>query len=659
MNILVVYPYIPYPLDRGTFQRNFHLLRELAQVHTVDLIALSENGERLDQSPVFESFCREVTFITFCHPAWQKLIPERLFQLTPSTLRHWESPELADTIRDRLSRRSYELVHVCDIVMAQYFLREHEHIPLSIDRSRVDLQFQLQQTAFNAKSWKDKLLAWENMAKLWIYEKKIARRCQLQVLCGPDDETFVRKHISRRVPVEVVANGVDLDFFKALPAGNELSNTPAMLFCGAMDYTPNVDALRWYFAEIHDQVRQALPELHIWIVGKSPTDEVMSYGQLGGVTVTGSVEDVRPYYRRSWLQMVPLRIGGGTRLKIVESLAIGTPVVSTTIGAQGLGLQHDKHALLADSAEEFAGQIIRLCRDAGLRQNLRSNGIEAANERFGWTNIGRRLAFACQRLSSPKPDRTWIMDVPFDRITMAQTLDRIGQMIDSGAPHYLATANVDFLVQSRTDRDLRRILHKAHCVVCDGTPLVWLSHLLGHAIPERVAGSDLVPQLLARAETAGWSVFFLGGQEEVLDQAVSNVKREHPKLRVAGSYSPPFAPFEKMDHKDICSRIREARPDIVLVSFGCPKQEKWIAHNYNAAGASVCIGVGATIDFLAGTVKRAPRWMQVAGLEWVFRLAQEPRRLAKRYLKDVIYFCWGSLLELARRPQSSTTTSHP
>lgn len=653
MNILVIYPYIPFPLDRGTYQRTFNLLRELAREHTVDLIALSENGERLDQRHVFEAFCRDVRFVPFAHPSWPKLIPDRLFNRTPSTIRHWKLPQLAEAIRDQLARSTYDMVHVCDIVLAQYFLDEHKDIPLSIDRSRVDLQFQLQQTAFNTPSLRDKTLAWENMAKLWLYEKRVAKRSQLQVLCGPDDEIFVRRHISKQVPVKVVANGVDLDFFKAGIRPETPTAQPSMLFCGAMDYTPNVDALRWYFAEIHERILKLVPDLQVYIVGKSPLPEVQAYGELQGVTVTGSVDDVRPYYRKAWMQIVPLRIGGGTRLKIVESLAIGTPVVSTNVGAQGLELTHGANVLLADTAEDFADQTVRALKNSPLRQHLRQNGIAIANERFGWKEIGAKLSAEYRRLRPASHRRIELLDVPFDTVTMTETLDRVDSMIESRKPHYIATANVDFCVQSKTDLELHTILKKADLVVCDGTPLVLLSRLLGRALPERVAGSDLVPRLLAKAEQMGWSVFFLGGQEQVLKKAVQNVRLKHRKLRIAGAYSPPFAPLDQMPNEAICARIREAKPDVLLVSFGCPKQEKWISRNYEAAGVPVCIGVGATIDFLAGSMRRAPRWMQVIGAEWLFRLAQEPRRLLKRYATDFVVFGVAAVRELFKQTQPS------
>ena len=236
-----------------------------------------------------------------------------------------------------------------------------------------------------------------------------------------------------------------------------------------------------------------------------------------------------------------------------------------------------------------------------------------------------------------------LLGIPFDLVTTADTLRLFGQMIDSRRPHYAATANVDFCVQALGDMELRRILAHADLVVCDGQPLVWASRFLGNPIPERVAGSDIVPQLLAEAEQRGWRVFFLGGTTESVARAADNARAKHPWLQLVGSYSPPFEHLIEMDHADIARRVREARPDILLVAFGCPKQEKWIGMHFRDAGVPVSIGVGATIDFIAGSVKRAPSWMRRTGLEWVFRLLQEPRRLFRRYALGLRVFGFGML----------------
>lgn len=241
-----------------------------------------------------------------------------------------------------------------------------------------------------------------------------------------------------------------------------------------------------------------------------------------------------------------------------------------------------------------------------------------------------------------------ILGVPFDNVTTAETVAMVERMVRSGLPHYLATANVDFLVQALHDVELRRILFDAHLVLCDGTPLVWASRWLGNPLPERVAGSDLVPLLVKIAAERGYRVYFLGGASEATAKAIERLRKQYPALVIAGAYSPPFSALLDMDHEEIRRRVAAARPDMLFVSFGCPKQEKWIAMHYRALGVPVCIGVGGTIDFLAGRLARAPRWMQQTGTEWVFRLVQEPRRLLKRYAKDLWYFGGALLLQWFR-----------
>ncbi|HEY3861971.1 MAG TPA: WecB/TagA/CpsF family glycosyltransferase [Verrucomicrobiae bacterium] len=244
-----------------------------------------------------------------------------------------------------------------------------------------------------------------------------------------------------------------------------------------------------------------------------------------------------------------------------------------------------------------------------------------------------------QRLVPSQPPIA-ILGVPFDNVTAGEALTAIEQMVASRQPHYLVTANVDFLVQAQTDVELRRILTDAHLVLCDGTPLLWASRLLGNRLPERVAGSDLAPVLLKVAAQKKYRVFLLGASPDSVEEAAARLKRGEPSLELAGYYSPPFSGLLEMDHEEIKRRVREAQPDILFVAFGCPKAEKWMAMHYRELGVPVVAGVGATIDFLAGRVKRAPEWMRHAGLEWVFRLACEPRRLFRRYMKDLWVFGW-------------------
>jgi N-acetylglucosaminyldiphosphoundecaprenol N-acetyl-beta-D-mannosaminyltransferase len=252
-----------------------------------------------------------------------------------------------------------------------------------------------------------------------------------------------------------------------------------------------------------------------------------------------------------------------------------------------------------------------------------------------------------------------LLGVPFENITQAEAVARVDAMIASRRSHYVVTANVDFLVQARHDVELRRILLAADLVLCDGTPLVWASRWLGNPLPERVAGADVTPLLIEAAARNGHRLFLLGAQDGVAAAAAERLKEQHPALVIAGHYSPPFGQLLAMDFTEIARRVRAVHPDLVLVSFGCPKQEKWIAKHYQQLGVPVMIGVGATLDFIAGRIKRAPVLMQRTGTECFYRLAQEPRRLFGRYAGDFMHFvpaitrqCLS--LHARRRPTTST-----
>ena len=228
---------------------------------------------------------------------------------------------------------------------------------------------------------------------------------------------------------------------------------------------------------------------------------------------------------------------------------------------------------------------------------------------------------------------------------MTETLAQIDRLIAERKPAYLVTANLDFAAQASEDVELQRILVEAEMVLCDGTPLVWASRLTGKPLRERVAGSDLVPKLAAHAEKKAYRIFLLGGELSSLQGAAENLMRNFPALPAVQYYSPPFAPLHEFDNQQIVDEIRKASPDILLVAFGCPKQEKWIYMHYRKLGVPCCIGIGATVDFLAGKVSRAPAWVARTGLEWVYRMLQEPRRLAGRYIKDVLFLLRQTLRE--------------
>lgn len=230
--------------------------------------------------------------------------------------------------------------------------------------------------------------------------------------------------------------------------------------------------------------------------------------------------------------------------------------------------------------------------------------------------------------------------VDFDNVTMQDAVAAIIRMAQKSAtPRVVCTANLDHLATIRRDDEFRAIYENADFVVADGMPLVWLSRLSGTRLRQRVAGSDLFWELGRASDATGLRLFFLGGQPGAVNEAADVLRREFSAAQIVGTYCPPMGTLDDPEEDErICNAILSADPDVLLVGLGSPKQEKWIAAHKERLCVPVSIGVGASFDMAAGRVRRAPLWVQRAGLEWVFRLIQEPRRLWRRYFgKDLPY----------------------
>jgi len=235
-----------------------------------------------------------------------------------------------------------------------------------------------------------------------------------------------------------------------------------------------------------------------------------------------------------------------------------------------------------------------------------------------------------------------LFGIEIDALPMQDAVQRLRQWIDGDGLtcRLVVTPNVDHMVLLRENQDFLTAYLDADLILADGHPIVWASRLLGRPLPERVPGSELVPELFA-SYTQGEQlrVFLLGAAEGVAARAADNIHRCWTNVAIVGVYSPPIG-FEKsqLETEEILGRITLCQPDVLVVGLGAPKQEIWVHRNRHQIAAKVALCVGATIDFLAGEKKRAPVWMQKSGIEWLHRLLSEPKRLALRYAKDAWMF---------------------
>lgn len=236
--------------------------------------------------------------------------------------------------------------------------------------------------------------------------------------------------------------------------------------------------------------------------------------------------------------------------------------------------------------------------------------------------------------------------VPIHPVDMPAALARVDDFIRTRAPHYNIAINAAKVVEFQDDEALRSAIREAHLLTADGQAVVWAARLLGQSVPARVAGTDLMQALLAHAARRGYSVYLLGATDAVVGACVEKAQKDHPGLRIAG-YRNGY--FRREEEADVVAAIRAAKPDILFLGFGTPAKEYFMHRHYRALDVPFVMGVGGSFDVYAGLVARAPQWMQRAGLEWAFRLAQEPRRMWKRYLVGNSRFAWIIARELLAR----------
>jgi N-acetylglucosaminyldiphosphoundecaprenol N-acetyl-beta-D-mannosaminyltransferase len=251
------------------------------------------------------------------------------------------------------------------------------------------------------------------------------------------------------------------------------------------------------------------------------------------------------------------------------------------------------------------------------------------------------------------PPRVDVLGVQVSALDMDHTLDVLDHWITTGRHQYVCVTGVHGVMESRRDETLRAVHNNAGLVTPDGMPLVWWAKTRGYSHVRRVYGPDLLLACCERSLTAAYRHFFYGGGDGVADLLARRLTKRFPGLAIAGTYTPPFRPLAPEEDADVVRRINESGADIVWVGLSTPKQEFWMADHLGRIEAPVMIGVGAAFDFHAGLKRQAPLWMQHSGLEWLFRLATEPRRLWKRYLANNPAFVWLALEELWRAARAA------
>lgn len=501
-----------------------------------------------------------------------------------------------------------------------------------------------------------------------FFEKYALRSADLVIANSEAGRSFV---ISRGVASDqtrVIYNGIDPTRFKPVrtaKAVHQELGVPENAFVIGM--VARLEALKdpFTFLKAAKRIYDRFPHTWFVLVGDGPLLELLRHQivELGihhRFVLTGRRSDIADLMNMMHVVVLTSMQVEGCSNALLEAMALGKAVIATRVGGNLELITHDLNGLLISPqrSQELADAILRLSHDSSLRARLGQHAQSTMKTRFSqsamvtaYETMYRELLMdshdkslqtasqVMQNSKGPSPfRRSNVLGCPVDQMTLDDCVAHFAQIITQKKRCHIVVVNAAKIVKARIDKELQEILHEADLIGADGVPVVWASKLLGQPLPGRVNGTDLMNRLFAVSAKKGFRVYLLGARQQVIDNAVSNVKQHYPNLNIVG-YRNGY--FNSPEEEDVAvQQINAAQPDILLLGMGTPMKEKWVRRHKTGLDVPVIHGVGGSFDIVGGLTKRAPTWMQKSGLEWLYRLLQEPRRMWKRYLVTNSVFVW-------------------
>lgn len=384
------------PLDAGGKIRSFNILKELAKKHDTTLFVFIGDGTEKEHRQLEQYFSKvicEPIEIPGARGAGEALnYAANLLTLQPYSMAKYNRPNVKRALAALLRREKFDVL-VCDYLFTAGAIPWDVPCPKVVFTHNVEEQIWRRHFEVTRNPvWK--AVSWREYRCTGRAERKYLNMADEVLAVSQNDSDHFAKYLDSR-KLTVIPTGVDVDYFHP---GNEPEEPESLVFTGSMDWMPNEDAIHYFCAAIFPLVKRHLPKTQLYVVGRKPSDRLKSVGAAdASVHITGAVEDIRPYVRRAPVYVVPLRIGGGTRIKIFEAMAMGKAIVSTTIGAEGLPVEHGRNILLADKPESFAAEIIWLLSNPERRQEMGSEARRLVEFTYGWATAAKRFDQVLER----------------------------------------------------------------------------------------------------------------------------------------------------------------------------------------------------------------------------------------------------------------------
>ena len=387
-----------YPADTGGKIRSYNILRQLAGDHEVSYLCLTDETPSPEALDHLRSFCKYVDYIPFkperkFSPEFYLAVFRNLFSLRPYVINKYKNSRITDEIKKRVAAGEVDIL-LCDFLEMSVNLADITGVPMVLFQHNVETEiwrrhFETSENPLN------KGYLYIDYQRFFKYEK---------MACGWFDDVLVVSESDGRLLREkynvkhttIIPTGVDTEYFKPNP---DLIEPKTIAFVGSMDWLPNQDAVDYFIGDIYPKIKAKAADVRFYIVGRRPPEKIMNLArQDSSITVTGTVDDIRPYVDKARVYIVPIRIGGGTRIKIYEALAQKKAIISTAIGAEGLPLEDGKHIIIADDPDRFADAVLRLLDDDDLNTRIGENGYSLVNEKYSWEKVAGNISRALQEV---------------------------------------------------------------------------------------------------------------------------------------------------------------------------------------------------------------------------------------------------------------------
>jgi polysaccharide biosynthesis protein PslH len=401
MKLLFLTPQLPYPPRQGTTLRNYHLIRRLAKTHTIHLFSFLAPGESLRADSPLHHLCQRIEMLPQPVRSLQRRALDALTSPLPDMALRLATPEAQATIQRMVDEEDYTIVQAEGIEMASYAMSLRQDnaaqaLPTFVFDDH-NAEYLLQQRAafvdlLRPQRWVAALYSLIQWQKLRRYERTICRSADAVLVVSEPDRQALQRLAADVDPI-VISNGMELPTHQ--PAQPQTVDIPSLVFTGKMDYRPNVDAVLWFAQKVLPQIQAQVPQVQFQIVGMNPHPRLEELRANPAITITGAVDDIRPYIEAAAVYVVPMRVGGGTRFKVLEAMAYGKAMVSTSLGIEGIPVENHRELLIADRPEAFAASVLELLQDQ--RQSGRQThqlGMAAQKfvaEHYTWEKIVPRL----------------------------------------------------------------------------------------------------------------------------------------------------------------------------------------------------------------------------------------------------------------------------